>query len=97
MTDERQTLWDAPEPVRDLVACDRAASVAHDFIWGKNGVTQKQASDAIWRIHNALRPHLPMDDETRAAVLKEIGRDGVPTDYLDTTGHGFDGEDTDGA
>ena len=35
---------------------DEAASVAHDFIWGKNGVTKKQASDAIWVIHSMLRP-----------------------------------------
>ena len=65
-------LGDARIPVRDLAACDKAASVAHDFIWDKNGVTQKQASDAIWQIHNAIRPHLPMDDETIAAVLEEV-------------------------
>lgn len=35
---------------------DRAASVVHDFIYGKNGVTKKQANDAIWEIHNMLRP-----------------------------------------
>lgn len=39
-----------------FLAADEAASVAHDFIWGKNEVTQQEASDAIWTIHNALRP-----------------------------------------
>jgi hypothetical protein len=39
-----------------------AASVAHDFIHGLNGVTQKQASDAIWTIHQVLRPLLPLSD-----------------------------------
>ena len=78
MTEQNETALphgDAHIPVRDLADCDKAASVAHDFIWGKNGITQKQASDAIWQIHNALlalRPHLPMDDETRAAVLKQV-------------------------
>jgi hypothetical protein len=70
-----ESLFRVPVSVGDLAACDKAASVAHDFIWGKNGVTKQQASDAIWLIHNALRPHLPMDDETRAAVLNEVGRD----------------------
>lgn len=72
---ERESLGVVSIDVRDLVACDEAASVAHDFIWGKNGVSKQKASDAIWRIHNALRPHLPMDDQTRAAVLKEIEAD----------------------
>lgn len=34
---------------------DEAASTAHDYIWSKNGVTQEQASEAIWKIHNDLR------------------------------------------
>lgn len=42
---------------------DAAASTAHDFIYGKNGVTKKQASDAIWTIHNALRPLLPLSEQ----------------------------------
>jgi hypothetical protein len=44
------------DPERRLEEADEAASVAHDFIWGLNGVTQQQASDAIWVIHNVLRP-----------------------------------------
>lgn len=39
-----------------LREADDAASVAHDFIYGKNGVTKEQASAAIWLIHEALRP-----------------------------------------
>jgi hypothetical protein len=39
-----------------LTEADQAASVAHDFIFGLNDVTQEEASAAIWRIHNALRP-----------------------------------------
>lgn len=39
-----------------LREADEAASVAHDFIHGKNGVTKEQASAAIWLIHEALRP-----------------------------------------
>lgn len=35
---------------------DECASVAHDFIWGRNGVTKKQANEAIWRLHAVLRP-----------------------------------------
>lgn len=45
-----------------LRAADEAASVAHDFVHGKNGVTREQASEAIWTIHNALRPLFEMSD-----------------------------------
>jgi hypothetical protein len=48
---------------RQLVEAEAAASVAHDYIWGENGVTQQQASDAIWTIHNALRPLLALMPE----------------------------------
>lgn len=46
-----------------LRSSDDAASVAHDFIYGRNDVTQQQASDAIWLIHNALRPLFEDDPE----------------------------------
>lgn len=39
-----------------LREADEAASVAHDFIHGSNGVTADEASTAIWRIHSVLRP-----------------------------------------
>lgn len=42
---------------------DRAASVAHDFIYGKNEVTQEQASQAIWRIHDIVNSFADADDE----------------------------------
>lgn len=35
---------------------DAAASVVHDFIYGRNGVTKKEANEAIWTIHDMLRP-----------------------------------------
>lgn len=41
-----------------LQVADEAASVAHDFIHGLKGVTAEEASAAIWRIHQALRPIL---------------------------------------
>ena len=53
-----------------FLAADQAASVAHDFIWGKNGVTQQEASDAIWRIHNALRPLIVLDGDDVAGDLE---------------------------
>lgn len=43
-------------PSERIREADECASVAHDFIWGRNGVTKKQASDAIWRLHAVLRP-----------------------------------------
>jgi 1,2-phenylacetyl-CoA epoxidase PaaB subunit len=46
-----------------LRAADDAASVAHDFIYGRNDVTQRQAGDAIWAVHNALRPLFEADPE----------------------------------
>lgn len=44
------------ELARLLRVADDAASVAHDFIYERNGVTKQEASDAIWCIHNSLRP-----------------------------------------
>lgn len=35
---------------------DAAASVVHDFIYGRNGVTKKEANEAVWAIHDMLRP-----------------------------------------
>lgn len=57
-----------PTPIdaalQDLLrAADDAASIAHDFIWHPNGVTKQEASDAIWRIHNILRPLFEDDPE----------------------------------
>lgn len=49
------------ERIDAIRKADEAASVAHDFIWGENGVTKWQASDAIWQIHNALRPFYMTD------------------------------------
>jgi hypothetical protein len=40
---------------QDIKDADEAASVAHDFLWGRNEVTHKEANDAIWTIHNTLR------------------------------------------
>lgn len=45
-----------------LRKADRAASVAHDFIHGKNGVTKDEASAAVWTVHDALRPLLEVGD-----------------------------------
>ena len=53
---------EGPISVPTLREADEAASVAHDFIFGLNGVTKEEASVAIWTIHNALRPLL--DDQT---------------------------------
>lgn len=39
-------------------SADKDASTAHDYIWSEKNVTLDQASGAIWRIHNALRPLL---------------------------------------
>lgn len=61
----------------DFQRADEAASVAHDFIWGKNGVTKKQASDSIWVIHEVLRPLIPLsahlDYEEIVAAIREGG------------------------
>ena len=63
-----------------LRAADAAASVAHDFIYDRNGVTREQASEAIWLIHNALRPLFEDDPEPGpvadiAAVLDRAQRE----------------------
>lgn len=39
-----------------LREADEAASVAHDYVWGLNNVTEQRADEAIWTIHNTLRP-----------------------------------------
>lgn len=62
MADDR-SLPDAPRLEAILREADNAASVAHDFIYDRNGVTKQEASDAIWRIHNALRPLFEDDPE----------------------------------
>ena len=54
---------EVPELETILRRADAAASVAHDFIWNRNGVTQREASDAIWLVHNALRPLIEDDPE----------------------------------
>jgi predicted CoA-binding protein len=51
--------------IEKLRAADEAASVAHDFIHGMNGVTWEQASFAIWTIHNNLRPLFEEPTETK--------------------------------
>ena len=53
-----------------LLEADHAASVAHDFIFGLKGVTQEQASEAIWTIHNALRPLIVLDGDDVAGNLE---------------------------
>lgn len=67
---------EVPDLETILRQADAAASVAHDFIWGRNGVTKEQASDAIWAVHNALRPLFEDDPEpgTSAWVIG-MGRD----------------------
>lgn len=46
-----------------LAQIDAAAAVAHDFIYGRNGVTQEQASRAIWIIHDAVNSFSDASDE----------------------------------
>jgi hypothetical protein len=53
-----------------LRRADEAASCAHDFVYDLNGVTKQQASDAIWLIHNELRPLIAAVDP-----CIECGRD----------------------
>lgn len=53
-----------------FLKADQAASVAHDFIYGKNDVTQKEASDAIWVIHETLRPYIVLDGDDVAGNLE---------------------------
>jgi len=46
--------------VERLAKIDEQASIAHDFIWpqSKAKPTRNEASDAIWRIHEIVRPVL---------------------------------------
>jgi hypothetical protein len=53
-----------------IIAADHAASVAHDFIWGRNDVTREQADGAIWAIHTALRPFIDFDGGDEAGYLE---------------------------
>ncbi len=53
---------EGPRGPLTLREADEAASVAHDYIYGKNGVTKAQASAAIWIIHEALRPLFEEED-----------------------------------
>ena len=54
-----------------LREADEAASVAHDYIWpqSEGQVTKAEASDAIWRIHELLRPMIT------GAAIPEAGLD----------------------
>lgn len=54
-----------------LHQAEHAASIAHDYIWGENGVTQQQASDAIWTIHNAIRPMISFADPAHPSIPPE--------------------------
>ena len=67
----------SPSDPLSFEAADKAASVAHDYIWGKNGVTKQQASAAIWTIHEVLRPLIPLslhlDYAEVLAAIKEGG------------------------
>lgn len=53
-----------------FLRADEAASIAHDFIYGKNGVTADQASAAIWVIHDVLRPLIVLDGDDVAGNLE---------------------------
>jgi len=63
-----------------LREADEAASVAHDYIWPqqKGAVTKEEASDAIWRIHDILRPlieaeaHTGLDGETLSQAITAV-------------------------
>jgi hypothetical protein len=44
------------EVVAKLREADEAASIVHDHLCGLNGVSPADCEDAIWRIHNTLRP-----------------------------------------
>ena len=75
------TLPRPEQPAWDREAADRAASIAHDFIYGKNGVTQQQASDAIWKVHAYLRG----EAEARAGLDVADGQ--CPERCLGVLGH----------
>jgi hypothetical protein len=64
--DEAKPTW--AEPIR---AADEAASEVHDYIWSKNGLTLEQANDAIWTIHNVLRPLIAAEGAALPAALDE--------------------------
>lgn len=49
-----------------IYEADQAASEAHDAIYAEP-FDQKSASDAIWKIHNALRPIIAADPIDGAA------------------------------
>lgn len=44
------------DPAGPVAQADLAASVIHDFMHGFAGKTRVQAEQAIWAIHEALRP-----------------------------------------
>jgi hypothetical protein len=50
---------DLSDDLTKLREVDEQASVAHDYIWPqskRSTPTREEASDAIWRIHELLRP-----------------------------------------
>lgn len=66
---------DDAERYASFLDADHAASVAHDFIHGLNGVTQEQASAAIWTIHETLRPLIVLPGDDVAGNLEGDIRD----------------------
>jgi hypothetical protein len=72
-TPGRESLFTARDDAgvyHSFLAADEAASVAHDFIWGLNGVTKEQASDAIHTVHAALRPFIVLEGDDVAGDLE---------------------------
>jgi hypothetical protein len=69
-TPGRKSLRDDAARHDAFLEADDAASVAHDFIWGLNGVTKEQASEAIHAIHAVLRPYIILEGDDVAGDLE---------------------------
>ena|SRR5689334_10577352 len=57
------SIWGQDNPaINALAEADRAASEAHDAIYAEP-FNKKAASDAIWKVHNWLRPMIPVSGD----------------------------------
>jgi hypothetical protein len=57
------SIWGQANPaINGLVEADRAASKAHDAIYAEP-FDKQAASDAIWEVHNWLRPMIPVSGD----------------------------------